>query len=109
MSEPVLLSILCRYQPLVSAPPGRRRRAGMVRRPKVPRSLLEHGHWGFPPKATHDPESVEARVGIASVLLESIVIAVSSNPEADRARTRVERGPNLAIEYRWAKGPAERS
>jgi hypothetical protein len=32
------------------------------------------------------PESVEARVGIASVLLESILIAVSRNPEADRAR-----------------------
>jgi hypothetical protein len=83
----------------------------MVRRPKVPRSLLENGHWGFPPKATHYPESVEARVGIASVLLESIVIAVSRNPEADRARelgwNNEER--NLAIEYRWTEGRTERS
>ena len=77
----------------------------MVRRPKVPRSLLENGHWGFPPKATHYPEWVEARVGIASVLLESIVIAVSRNPEVDRARelgwNNEER--NLAIEYRWLR------
>jgi hypothetical protein len=47
---------------------------------------------------------VEARVGIASVLLESIVIAVSSNPEADRARELGwNEDRNLAIEYRWTE------
>jgi hypothetical protein len=48
----------------------------------------------------------EARVGIASVLLESIVIAVSSNPEADRARELGwnNEDRNLAIEYRWTEG-----
>jgi len=53
---------------------------------------------------------VEARVGTASVLLESIVIAVSSNHETDRARELGRnKDRNLAIEYRWTEGRTERS